>query len=137
MTRMLPITLDGVRLFLHVLAATLWVGGQFTVAALLPVLRSAGADVPKAAARAFGRMAWVAFAVLVLTGIWNITAAKDTNTHGYQATLGIKMGFVLLAGLAAWWHQRATSRLALGLGGAVASVASLVALFLGVVLAEH
>jgi putative copper export protein len=137
MARMLPITLDGVRLFFHVLAATVWVGGQITVAALLPVLRAAGADVPRQAARAFGRIAWVAFAVLVLTGIWNIAAAKDTNAHGYQTTLGIKMGFVLAAGLAAWWHQRATSRFALGLGGAVAAIASLVALFLGMVLAEH
>ena len=28
---MLPVTVDGVRLFLHVLAATLWVGGQLTL----------------------------------------------------------------------------------------------------------
>src|SRR5438067_10709771 len=136
---MLPVTVDSVRLFIHVLAAALWVGGQFTVGALLPVLRTAGADVPRNAARAFGRIAWVAFAVLVLTGIWNIAAApsSETKTHGYQATLGIKMGFVLVAGLAAWWHQRATSRFALGLGGALALIASLAALFLGMVLAEH
>jgi len=137
MTRMLPVTADGIRLFLHVLAATVWVGGQITVAALLPVLRSAGADVPRAAARAFGRIAWVAFVVLIITGIWNIAAAQHTHTHGYQVTLGIKLAAVALAGLAAWWHQRASSRLALAAGGAAAAVFSLVALFLGVVLVEH
>lgn len=134
---MLPVTVDSVRLFLHVLAATMWVGGQFTLAALLPVLRAAGADVPRAAARQFGRVAWAAFAVLVITGIWNIAAANDTNASGYQATLGIKMGFVALSGLAAWWHQRAKSRVALAAGGAAAAVFSLAALFLGMVLAEH
>ena len=134
---MLPVTVDSVRLFLHVLAATLWVGGQFTLAALLPVLRAAGADVPRAAARQFGRVAWAAFAVLVVTGIWNIAAANDTNANGYQATLGIKMGFVALSGLAAWWHQRAKSRVALAAGGAAAALFSLAALFLGMVLAQH
>jgi len=137
MARMLPITVDTVRLFIHVLAATVWVGGQITVAALLPVLRGAGADVPRAAARSFGRIAWVAFAVLIVTGIWNIAAAADTNAHGYQTTLGIKMGFVALAGLAAWWHQRAKARFALAAGGGLAAVSSLVALFLGMVLAVH
>ena len=134
---MLPVTADSVRLFLHVLAATMWVGGQFTLAALLPVLRAAGADVPRAAARHFGRLAWAAFAVLVVTGIWNIAAANDTNANGYQATLGLKLGCVALSGLAAWWHQRASSRVALAAGGAAAALFSLAALFLGMVLAHH
>jgi putative copper export protein len=136
---MLPITADGVRLFLHVLAATIWVGGQITLGALVPVLRRAGADVPRIAARAFGRVAWAAFVLLVLTGIWNIAAAShsDTKQNGYQATLGIKLGFVVVSGLAAWWHQRAKSRVALAAGGGIAAAASLIALFLGVVLVEH
>jgi putative copper export protein len=133
---MLPVTADSIRLFLHVLAATIWVGGQITVAALLPVLRAAGADVPRAAARQFGRVGWAAFVVLVLTGIWNIAAADDTNAHGYQATLGVKMAFVVLSGVAAWWHTRGGTRLALALGGAAAALFSLGALFLGVVLAR-
>ena len=40
---MLGVTWDTIRLFLHVLAATVWVGGQLTLAALVPVLRKAGA----------------------------------------------------------------------------------------------
>ena len=131
---MLPITADEVRLFLHVLAATVWVGGQITLVALLPILRAAGADVPRAAARRFGLIAWSAFGVLIITGIWNIAAASDTNKHGYQTTLGLKMAFVALSGLGAYLHSRSTSRLVLALGGAIAAIFALVALFLGVVL---
>jgi putative copper export protein len=133
----LPITVDGVRLFLHVLAATIWVGGQITLGALVPVLRGAGADVPRLAARAFGRIAWGAFAVLVITGIWNIAAAGDTNSDGYQVTLGLKLGVVVLSGLSAYAHQRAKSRVVLAAGGAAAALFSVLAVFLGVVLVEH
>jgi putative copper export protein len=37
----LPITWSTVRLFVHVVAATVWVGGQLTLAALVPGLRAA------------------------------------------------------------------------------------------------
>jgi len=133
----LPITADGIRLFLHVLAATVWVGGQITLGALVPVLRGAGADVPRAAARVFGRIAWTAFAVLVLTGIWNIAAADHTNADGYQVTLGLKLAAVLLSGVAAYAHQRAKSRVVLAVGGAAAALFAVIAVFLGVVLVEH
>ncbi|MGN6475108.1 MAG: hypothetical protein ACTHK4_15855, partial [Mycobacteriales bacterium] len=74
---MLRFTLADLRLYLHVLAATVWVGGQITRAGLVPALRRAGTDIPKAAAKAFGRVAWPAFAVLIATGVWNITADHD------------------------------------------------------------
>jgi len=133
----LPVTVDGVRLFLHVLAAAVWVGGQITLGALVPALRRAGADVPRAAAQAFGRIGWTAFGVLIVTGIWNIAAVNDSNDPGYQTTLGIKLGFVALAGVSAYWHSKSKSRVALAVGGAGAALFSLAALFLGVVLAEH
>src|SRR4051812_48787197 len=43
----MPVDLDTVRLFLHVLAATVWVGGQLVLAALVPALRATGSDIPK------------------------------------------------------------------------------------------
>ena len=49
---MTGVSLDTLRLFLRVLAATVWVVGQITLAALVPALRAAGTDVPKAAANA-------------------------------------------------------------------------------------
>ena len=44
---MLPVTWATVRLFLHVLAASVWVGGQITLAGLVPGLRGLGADAPR------------------------------------------------------------------------------------------
>jgi putative copper export protein len=57
---MLGVSWDTIRLFLHVAAATIWVGGQLTLAALVPVLRRAGATIPAAAARRFSQLAWPA-----------------------------------------------------------------------------
>ena len=102
---MLPVSWDTIRLFLHVLAATVWVGGQLTLAALVPVLRRLGTEIPRAAARRFNQVAWPAFAVLVLTGIWN--------------TL----------------HARARSAAGLAVFGALTGVSALAALFLGILLA--
>jgi uncharacterized membrane protein len=131
----LPIDVETFRLFLHVLAAAIWVGGQFTLVALLPVLRKAGADVPGAAARAFGRLAWSAFAVLLVTGGWNMADYDGKDASGYPATMAVKLVFVVLSGLAAFVHARAKSRAWLALGGAGVAVFSLLALFFGVVLA--
>jgi uncharacterized membrane protein len=131
---MLPIDVETLRLFLHVLAATIWVGGQLTLAALVPVLRRAGADVPGMAARQFGRVAWSAFAVLLVTGFWNLAEADNTDRSGFAATISLKLVFVALSGIAALVHSRAKSRALLALGGAGAAGFSLVALFLGIVL---
>jgi len=132
----LKVDVESVRLFLHVLAATIWVGGQLTLAGLVPVLRAAGTDVPRLAARRFGRIAWAAFAVLVATGIWNMASYDGTDRHGYRVTIGVKLAFVALSGVGAFVHQRAGSRAALALGGAAAALFALGALFLGVVLAQ-
>ncbi len=127
--------LDVTRLFLHVLAATVWVGGQLTLAALVPALRPLGGEVTRTAARRFRRVAWPAFAVLVATGVWNLAAlpAQERNETG---TLTVKLAAVLVSGGAAFAHERATSRRGLAVWGAVAAVAALVALFYGVVLVE-
>ena len=105
------VDLETIRLFLHVLAATVWVGGQVTLAALVPALRAAGTDVPKAAANAFNRIAWPAFGVLVLTGVWNVIAADD-DSAAFQNTLSLKYALVLASGVTAYLHARAGSRTA-------------------------
>lgn len=132
---MLPVTADAARLFLHVLAAAVWVGGQVVVAALLPTLRRAGDDVPRLAARRFALVAWPAFAVLVVTGVWNVVEVDvgDTSTE-YQATLLAKLLVVLLAGVAAAAHTRAVARPAVAAWGAAGGLASVAALLLGVLL---
>ena len=126
---------DVLRLFLHVLAATIWVGGQLVLGALVPVLRKVSPDAPRAAARQFGRVAWPAFGVLVATGAWNVLAADDPDAAGYQATLSVKLVVVALSGLTAWLHQRATTSRDRAVFGALTGLTALLALFLGVLLA--
>jgi putative copper export protein len=128
--------LDGFRLIIHLLAATIWVGGQFTVAGLLPTIRGLGVDAPKKVARAFGRLLWPAYAVLIITGFWNISAVDAKHASStWNVVLGIKIGVVVLAGLAVFLHQRSTSKVALAVWGTIGALASVVALCLGVFLA--
>ncbi|WP_396450154.1 hypothetical protein [Actinomadura sp.] len=126
---MLALTTADVRLFLHVLAATIWVGGQITLGALVPALRG-HEGVTKLAARRYNMVAWPAFAVLVLTGVWNITAGDMGDAA--QRTLEVKLVFVLLSGLGAFLHTRAKSTAGLAVWGAVGMVGALAALFFGV-----
>ena len=132
---MLSIDVDAVRLFLHVLAATVWLGGQLTLAALVPTLRKLGAEIPRAAARRFNVVAWPAFGVLVATGAWNIAAEHD-KVHGkYETTLVVKLAVVLVSGASAWLHTRSRTKRGLAVFGALSGVSALAALLLGVMLA--
>ncbi|MBA9004403.1 CopD family protein [Thermomonospora cellulosilytica] len=128
---MLAVSLDTIRVFLHVLAATVWVGGQLTLTALLPVLRGAGGDTSRLAARKFNAVAWPAFAVLVLTGVWNIAEAGDMPSD-YRATLHAKIAVVAVSGIAALLHARSSSRRGLAITGSISGLTALIALFMGV-----
>ena len=132
---MLAVNWDTIRLFLHVLAATVWVGGQLTLAALVPALRRLGAEIPRAAARSFNRVAWPAFAVLIATGVWNVTAEWAKVSGSYETTLIVKLVVVAVSGVAAALHARARSKAGLAVFGALTGVSALAALFLGVLLA--
>jgi putative copper export protein len=127
--------IDGIRLSLHVLAASVWVGGQITVAGLVPTARQLSPDAPRRVARAFSRLSWPAYAVLLATGVWNVVAAHGGQPHAWNVVLGVKIAVVLLAGLAAWLHGRAGNRTQLAVWGAITSLASLAALVMGVFLA--
>jgi len=132
---MLPIGLHQLRLFLHVLAATVWVGGQLTLAGLVPGLRALSPDAPRAVARRFNLFAWPAFGVLVLTGIWNLLDVDVASTSNrYKVTLAVKLGAVVLSGVAAAIHTQARSKVGLAVWGALSAVGALAALFFGVVL---
>ena len=114
---MLAVSWDTIRLFLHVLAATVWVGGQITLAALVPVLRRLGTDIPRASARRFNQVAWPAFAVLIITGIWNIIAVRSQIHGSYQTTLVVKLIVVAISGVAAALHAQARSPAGLAVFG--------------------
>jgi putative copper export protein len=132
----LPVSWDTVRLFAHVLAATVWVGGQLTLAFLVPPLRRLGAQLPRAAAQAFNRVAWPAFAVLVVTGIWNVFAVRGQVHGAYEVTLWVKIALVAVSGLTAWLHARATSATGLAVFGALTGLSAIAALFAGILLAQ-
>jgi putative copper export protein len=127
--------LDGVRLSVHVLAATVWVGGQITVAGLVPTARGLGEGAPKALARAFGRIQWPAYAVLVVTGLWNVSAVHAGQPRSWVIVLVVKIVVVAFAGVAAFLHTRSTTQRGLAVWGALTSLSSLAALVMGVFLA--
>jgi putative copper export protein len=131
----LPLTLDTVRLSLHVLAAAVWVGGQFTLAGLVPGLRALGDDVPRSVARRFNRIAWPAYAVLLATGIWNLLELPvgDFDTE-WQVTLMVKITVVALAGVSAAVHAGARSKTLLAVFGALSGLTSIAAVVLGIML---
>ncbi|MFN8036108.1 MAG: CopD family protein [Acidimicrobiia bacterium] len=147
---MLPITSHTWRLFLHVTAATVWVGGQLSLIAIMPKLRRYGVEPLRAAAQAFQRAAWPAFAVLVATGVWNLVAihAGDRGTE-WLTTLFVKLVFVAASGIAAAVHifvaaprvrnattdaERKRAAAASGMLESVSLLFGLGAVFLGVML---
>ncbi len=129
---MLPISWSTVRVFLHVSAATVWVGGQLTLAGLVPGLRALGPNAPRAVARRFNRIAWPAFGVLVATGIWNIVAIDPDWNSQYGRTLLVKLAVVAASGASAFTHARSRSRAGLAVFGALSGVTALAAVFFGV-----
>ena len=129
---MLPITWDAVRVFLHVLAATIWVGGQLTLAGLVPGLRALAPDAPRTVARRFNRIAWPAFAVLVATGIWNVLVLEPAWDTAYGRTVMVKILVVTASGVTAFVHAQARSKAALAVFGALSGLTALAALFLGI-----
>jgi putative copper export protein len=130
----LPVTWATVRVFVHVLAATVWVGGQLTLAGLVPGLRGVSPEAPRVVARRFNVIAWVAFAVLVATGIWNVVAIDPDWSSSYGTTLMVKIAVVAVSGIAAALHSTARSRTNLAVFGALSGVAAIAAVFLGVML---
>ena len=128
---MLTIDLDVVVLTLHVLAATIWVGGQIVLLALVgPLRRTAPAGIASAA-RAYAWVAWPAFAVLVLTG-GAMLAEAGNETAAWKMTLMVKMAFVLLSGLGAALHTLLKNPALKGISAGVGLVSALAVVLLGV-----
>jgi putative copper export protein len=127
---------DTIRLSLHVLAASVWIGGQIVLAGLVPTVRGFGGDATKKVAQAFARINWPAFVVLIGTGIWNVAALHNGGSNSsWKMVLGIKMAFVLLAAVAVFAHTKLASAKLKGASAGLGLLASLVAMVLGVALA--
>ena len=88
----MDISLTTIRMFVHVLAATVWVGGQVVMMGLVPVARTVSPEAPRILARRFGLVSWPAFAVLTFTGIWNALSIDFNDApSSYKAKFGLKM----------------------------------------------
>lgn len=128
---------DQLRTILHLTGVAVWFGGQIVMLGLLPALRKLGGEAPKSVAAAYGRVAWPAFGLLVVTGIWNILAVdlSDVST-GYNAVFGIKMIAVVVTGFASWIHQTTDKPALRGITGGIGFLGALGAFILGVAMAN-
>lgn len=130
---MLTFTVDHLRLTLHLLAACIWVGGQLVLAGLVSTVRGMGEDAPAQVARAFNRLAWPAYAVLIVTGVWNLLEVRIGDRDvAYHATLGLKLVIVAASGISAGVHASTSTRRVLAITGAVSGITALAAVALGV-----
>ncbi len=134
---MIEPTLDSLRLALHVLSAAVWVGGQIVLGGLVPRLRASHPEALKTVANAYASVAWPAFFVAVVTGMWSILDIDAAAMDGsYHATLGIKIALVAVAGFAAAAHSASPKKSVKAIGGALGLLTSLAALYLGILLAS-
>lgn len=97
--------------WLHILAATAWIGGMiFLVAVIVPILRRPetrdhASELMQLAGRRFRVVGWVAFATLLVTGVLNVIHRGYEPTHFFTGevfqgswgrTLAHKLGIVAL-----------------------------------------
>lgn len=88
-------------LYLHVVGATVWVGGLIVVTLLVPAVRDATDDrsVIQAVARRFGTISWAALAVQVTTGTLMVL------DRAWTGALILKLGIVMISAMLAAWHS--------------------------------
>jgi uncharacterized membrane protein len=132
---MLTIDLDVIRLTLHVLAATIWVGGQIVLAALAGPLRRADPAALAPVARAYAWVAWPAFVVLILTGGWMLADMSQAG-EALRTTLTIKLLLVALSGIGAALHTFVKTPALKGIWATVGLASALAVVLLGVSIAE-
>lgn len=132
---MLTPNLDTFRLFIHVLAASIWVGGQITLAGIVPALRRRHPESTKTVARAFGRVAWASYVLALATGVWNLIEVDIADADWtYTISVIVHVSLAFAAGVSAVAHTVGRSKLALALGGALGLLFSLGSLFVGILL---
>lgn len=141
MIRDFSLDLDALRVFLHILSVSVWVGGQIVVAGLVPLLRRvdrSAAPVAEGemtatqqAAKRFGRIAWPFFALAIITGLWSIGDVEWSASTGLWKTLFfVKMALVAASGVSAWLHARAQRAPERALFASVASLSALAAVLI-------
>lgn len=138
-------------LWIHVIAACVWIGGQITLAMIVPMLRTSPGLLVQDIARRFQKLAWAAFAVLIVTGLINIRDAgislANLDATPQSRTLSAKLILVFISGLAAFLHaywvtprmrnaSQAKRAVAVGTLGGVSVLAAILAALFGVAIAQ-
>ena len=110
--------------YIHLLSATVWVGGLVVLAGLVPAVRKTTDDrsVIQAIAKRFGVLSWTALGLLVLTGTLMVFDRVWTGT------LIAKIGLVMLSALLAVWHTMAAREQSPAVRGAIQGVILILAL---------
>jgi uncharacterized membrane protein len=92
--------------FLHVLAASVWVGGHVLFAVAAPALRRQGPEGLRAL-RALGLrfrvLSWLSVAVLVATGLFFLAAGWSAAQPPLREKLGLAVGAVVLKASHDFW----------------------------------
>lgn len=134
---MISPTLNSLRIFLHLVAVAVWIGGQIVLAGIVPTLRVAAPEVLQKVAQAFARIAWPAMIMIVFTGAWGLSTvdAADSGTK-YMTTFAVKMLLVFVAVAATVIHSQGSSKAAKAIGGALGLLGSLLAAYAGILLAH-
>lgn len=93
----------------HLLSASVWMGGLIVLAVLVVALRRAGADreLLRAAARAFGVASWTAMGLAIATGLLQVVLIPLPWAYG---RLHVKIGMVVLAVILAAVHTLTARR---------------------------
>ena len=134
---MISPTLDSLRIFLHVLAVAVWVGGQIVLAGLVPAIRSSAPEALPKVAQAFARVAWPAMIVIVFTGMWGLSSSSASDSDSaYMITFAVKMVMVFIAVAATVVHSQGSSKAAKAIGGALGLLGSLLAAYAGILMAH-
>jgi len=95
---MISPTIDSLRIYLHILAVTVWVGGQFVLAGIVPSLRREAPNALPVVAKGFAKVAWPAMILIVFTGAWGLGTIDVTQqSSSYMVTFSLKM---LMVGIA-------------------------------------
>jgi len=104
--------------WIHLVAAAVWTGGLIVLAVLVVALRRAGAEreILRAGARAFGYASWVAMAIAIATGLWQVHLMGLPWSYG---RLHLKLGMVGLAVLLAGVHTLTARRTGPALRGVI------------------
>jgi uncharacterized membrane protein len=96
---------DAVNPWIHIFAATVWVGPQvFLAAVAIPAIRTVSdakerARLMRLITTRFGYLAWGAMAVLIVTGIGNVFEQDDRKflfEHNWGTIFQVKMTLVVL-----------------------------------------